>query len=545
MESAGLRSQLTCYLCLNIYTDPVTLMCGHSFCQVCITTTWANQTGKEYSECAECGQQFCRKTVLKRNLRLCNIAKSFQAIHSEHTENVISCTYCDSHVSAAKTCLMCEASLCLSHLSVHTKSTEHILTEPTIALENLKCSDHWGVLSHYCSTDSVYICRYCITSGGHRGHQVETLTVAFNKKKQKLKIIQEKLKSKREEANKRIQGLQEHRRKVRGVAADVRERVSVMIVDIRKKLDVLERRVLGEISRQEEEISLRISELIQQLKIKVEELSTKRLDIEELFLITDPYIALQRSADYCDTAEEGDNEDTETDVNCHDLGDLNLGLISVTLHSGLSDIAAGIKGLHHIQDVSHILTDTKITADILQDINTASNYVTLSSVLKTVSVSLINQNCPETQERFQYPQVLSTNSYSSGQHCWEVEGSKSGIWTVGMTYHSIKGNGCHSRIGDNTKYWGLWKWNNDQYFVRHDSKPIRLPYRYSCHRLGIYLNYETGQLSFYELGDVIKHLYTFTDTFTEPLQAVFGVWDYSFLPVKGKIHENTWIRIRS
>ncbi|OCT73641.1 hypothetical protein XELAEV_18032604mg [Xenopus laevis] len=138
-------------------------------------------------------------------------------------------------------------------------------------------------------------------------------------------------------------------------------------------------------------------------------------------------------------------------------------------------------------------------------------------------------------ERFQVPQTLSSRSFPSGRHYWEVEVSESGEWGVGVTYPSIERGGDQSCIGNNNKSWCLYRWNNNNtYSVGHDNKWTELPHVSSCRRIRISLDYEAGRLSFYELSEPIRHLYTFTATFTEPLHVAFWVWE-----------EGVWVRIIS
>uniref|UniRef100_A0A8C5WH52 Uncharacterized protein n=1 Tax=Leptobrachium leishanense TaxID=445787 RepID=A0A8C5WH52_9ANUR len=553
MASADLRDELTCSICLNIYTDPVTLPCGHSFCRTCIGDVLDTQEGSGAYKCPECRAESQERPALVTNRKLRNIAENIRSTHPKQEEAGIPCTYCiQSPVPAAKTCLHCEASLCENHLRVHSKSAEHVLTEPTTSLENRKCSVHKKVLEYYCCEDAACICVSCSLAGEHRGHQVETLNEASEKKKEKLRNILQKLTSQREEAEKRVQSLEELRRQVQGKAAGVTERVTALIRDIRKQLEALEKRVLSEVSRQEEQVSLRVSDLIRQLEIKKEELSRKMGDIEKLCDMTDPVTVLQGREsdrdDYCDT-----EEDTETrDIKVHDAGDLDVGLIFVTLHSVLAGIVKRVTRRRRVPEASDMLLDVNTASDMLLDVNTASDmlldvntasdmlldvntagrYVSVSEDLKTVSWSGINQRRPETPERFQYYQVLSSRSFSSGRHYWEVEGSESGRWGVGMTYPSIERRGKQSLIGNNNKSWGLGKYYNKMYYMLHDSNEIQLPHSFSGHRLGIFLDYEVGRLSFYELCDPIRHLHTFTAAFTEPLHAGFCVYE-----------DNSWVRI--
>ncbi|XP_063289987.1 E3 ubiquitin/ISG15 ligase TRIM25-like [Pelobates fuscus] len=568
MASADLRDELTCSICLNIYTDPVTLTCGHSFCRICIGNMLDTQEGPGMYTCPECRERFGNCPELKRNLRLCNIAKHFSSNEETMRKAGISCTYC-ADFPAVKTCLHCEASLCESHLKGHSQSAEHVLTEPISSIRNRKCFTHKEILKYYCSEDAVCICASCGLIGEHRGHMVETLTEASDKKRQEMRNILERLTSKREEAGKSIQSLQELRRDLEEKSAVVTKKVSITIRDIKEQLEALNMSILGVISQQKEQVSLRVSDRIRQLEIKKEKLSRKMGQVEELCNMTDPLTVLQGresdSADYCDTVEE---EDKENDI--HSERDMDMDLILETLNTGLADIVAGVKRRYNVLDatdksvdvkvdsdmsldvkpVSHKLLDVNTTSeslpdvstasDIILDINTASNNVDISCDLKTVSWAATRSNRPYLPERFYFPQVLSSQSFSSGQHCWEVEGSESGRWLVGMTYPSIDRNKhLQSAIGDNNKSWGLERVDNHQYSVRHDSKEIHLHFKPSCQKIRIHLNYKSGRLSFYELCEPIRHLHTFTATFTEPLHVAFWVFVHDSLGEQ----RSSWVRI--
>ncbi|KAM5125237.1 LOW QUALITY PROTEIN: uncharacterized protein ACMZJ9_022362 [Mantella aurantiaca] len=514
MASADLRAELECSVCLNIYTDPVMLKCGHNFCRVCIDRVLDTQGGSGGYSCPECREEFQDRPTLHRNITLRNIAGNFQSAEPCQEQSGVFCTYCvDSPVPAVRSCLHCEVSLCDKHLRVHKKSPEHILTDPTSSLESRKCSVHKKILEYYCTEDHTCICVACTLAGEHRGHQVQMLDEASGKKKETLRNVLQKLVTTREKTEERVRSLQEHRRKVEEEAAGDTKRVTALFIDLRRRLEVLEKRVLREISGWAERDSMSIVEMIRDLEIKKDELSRKMRHIEELCNMTDPLTVLQESdtGDLCDT-EDGDDEDRERhDKLLHDGGGLDVAGI---LHTGLSDIITEVNVYFPIQEDTYILLD----------VNTAHNNLHLSEDRKTVSWSQIKQNRPETPERFQnWPQVLSSRSFSSGRHYWVVDVGGSDYWTVGMCYPSIDRRGDQSRIGCNKKSWGLYR-NNNQYKVRHDSKEIPLPANISSNRVRIDLDYEAGRISFYDLCDPIRHLHTFTTTFTEPLHAGICVW---------------------
>ncbi|XP_077330002.1 E3 ubiquitin-protein ligase TRIM39-like [Lithobates pipiens] len=507
MASANLRAELECSVCLNIYTDPVNLRCGHNFCRVCIDRVLDTQEGSGGYSCPECREKFPDRPALQRNITLRNIVGNFLSAQPHQEESGVFCTHCvDSPVPAVRSCLLCEVSLCDKHLRVHKKSPEHVLCDPTLSMESRKCSVHKKILEYYCTEDNTCICVSCSLAGEHRGHQVEMLDEASEKKKEALMNVLQKLLTKREETEERVQSLQEHRRKVEEKAAGDTERVTALFRNLRRRLEDLKKRILREISGRAERISISIRDL----EIKKEELSRKLRHIEELCNVTDPLTVLQESdtGDLCDT-EDGDNEDRERHEELlHDGRGLDVDGISHTLHT-LSDIIRGVNVYFYIQGA----------ADILLDVNTSQNDLHISDDRKTVSLSDRKQNRPETPERFQdYYQVLSSRSFSSGKHYWDVGVGGSDGWRVGMCYPSIERRGRQSAIGYNKKSWSLWR-DGDQYGVIHDRKVILLPTNLSSNRVRIYLDYEVGLISFYDLCDPIRHLHTFTTTFTEPLHA--------------------------
>ncbi|XP_040197926.1 E3 ubiquitin/ISG15 ligase TRIM25-like [Rana temporaria] len=475
--ASELKAELKCSVCLNIFTHPVNLRCGHNFCLGCIDRVLDTQRGSGGYSCPVCRKGFKGRPALQKNITLSNIVENFLSAQPDWEESRVFCTHCvDSPVPAIRSCLHCEVSMCDKHLRDHEKSPEHIFT---LSMERKKCSIHKWILEYYCTEDDTCVCVYCCEIGGHKGHQVKTLDEASEKKKETLRNFLQELLTKREETEKRVQSLQEHMRNIEKEAAGDTERVTVLFRDLRRRLEDLEKRVLREISGRAERISI----FIRDLEIKEEELT-----------------------------EDGDDEDRERHEKLlYDGGGLD---VAGVLHPGLSDIITEINAYIYIQEA----------ADILLDVDTADNTLHISDDRKTLSWSGIGQNPPETPERFQFcPKVLSSQSFSSGQHYWELDVGGSQFWIVGLCYPSIARKGRRSEIGRNKKSWGVERYGA-QYGVIHNSKWSHLPTNISrVHRVRIDLDYEAGRISFYDLCDPIRLLHTFTTTFTEPLHAGFGV----------------------
>ncbi|CAH2293549.1 tripartite motif-containing 14 [Pelobates cultripes] len=124
-------------------------------------------------------------------------------------------------------------------------------------------------------------------------------------------------------------------------------------------------------------------------------------------------------------------------------------------------------------------------------------------------------------------QVISRDSYASGSHYWEVSLLHAGQgWWIGITYGSIqrKGDSEFSRLGWNSGSWCIKRYDHE-YWAFH--KGERTPLRMNNHpeRIGIFLNYEAGILSFFDVRSGMKHIHTFRCRFIEPVYQALRLWD--------------------
>ncbi|XP_067864993.1 E3 ubiquitin-protein ligase TRIM69-like [Heterodontus francisci] len=152
--------------------------------------------------------------------------------------------------------------------------------------------------------------------------------------------------------------------------------------------------------------------------------------------------------------------------------------------------------------------------------NTAHPRLLLSDDLTIVTYGDVKQDVPDNSERFDTCVcVLGSEAFASGKHYWEVQVGTKTEWDVGVVKESISRKG-HTTATPDSGYWIVWLRNGNEYKATTVPR-TRLNVPVKPRAIGVYLDYEAGQVSFYNV-DNMSHLYTFIDTFTERLFPYFS-----------------------
>uniref|UniRef100_A0A8C4SU68 B30.2/SPRY domain-containing protein n=1 Tax=Erpetoichthys calabaricus TaxID=27687 RepID=A0A8C4SU68_ERPCA len=159
-------------------------------------------------------------------------------------------------------------------------------------------------------------------------------------------------------------------------------------------------------------------------------------------------------------------------------------------------------------------------ADVTFDPETANQWLIVSEDGKEVRDTDTRQRVTDNPMRFDcYTIVLAREGFTSGRHYWEVEVRGKTKWDLGVARESVNRKG-EITVSPCNGYWTVWLRNENEYEALNDSS-VPLPLRVKPQTVGVFLDYDEGQVSFYN-AQSRSHLYTFTDSFTEPLYPYFS-----------------------
>ncbi|XP_047423244.1 erythroid membrane-associated protein isoform X2 [Sciurus carolinensis] len=153
------------------------------------------------------------------------------------------------------------------------------------------------------------------------------------------------------------------------------------------------------------------------------------------------------------------------------------------------------------------------------DADTAHPKLILSEDLRCVKLGDRKQPVPDNPQRFDFVvSVLGSEYFTAGSHYWEVYVGDKTKWILGVCSESVSRKGKVTASPANG-HWLLRQSRGNEYqALTSPQTSFRLKEPPRC--VGIFLDYEAGIISFYNVTDK-SHIFTFTDSFSGPLRPFF------------------------
>ncbi|XP_072542488.1 E3 ubiquitin-protein ligase TRIM39-like [Salminus brasiliensis] len=169
---------------------------------------------------------------------------------------------------------------------------------------------------------------------------------------------------------------------------------------------------------------------------------------------------------------------------------------------------------------------TRLQANVTLDPETANSNLLLSEDGKTVRTLTHEESKSSTfKERHRscskfdcWTFVQAVDGYTTGRHYWEVDVQRKCDWRIGVVKDSAPRRGF---VNMNTTA-GYWTLRLQLGSLMAMTDPVTRLNQPTPSRIGVYLDIEEGQISFYD-SENRRHIYTFkTDFRSERIYPVFG-----------------------
>ncbi|XP_061073539.1 tripartite motif-containing protein 16-like [Conger conger] len=527
------QDQFSCAICLDLLKDPVTIPCGHSYCWGCIKGCWNQDDHTGVYSCPQCRTTFTPRPVLGRNTMLADVVEKLKKTGLQAAPSAlcyagpgdVACDVCTGRKrKAVKSCLVCLASYCETHLKLHNElnpGNTHNIVNATGHLQDNICPQHKKLLEIYCHSDQQCICLLCVIDE-HRGHDIVSAAVARTEKQKQLGAskFQQRLQEREKELQDLRQAVQSLKRSAQRAVEDSERIFTEMIRSIERRCSEVK-----ELIRDQEKAEVSRAEgLLERLEQEIAELRRRDAELEQLSHTEDHIHFLQSCQSLCVPPELGD-----------------LPSITVSPHVSFEAVRKSVSGLKdRLKDVCKVelakiseseahTVEPRTREDFLQyscqltlDPNTVNKCLHLSERKREVTRVKEIQSYPVHPQRFEGRAQVLCREGVSGCCYWEAEWSGIDTVSIAVSYKQIsrKGNDKDCILGGNDKSWRL-TCSPSRYTFGHNDKGTEIPVPPSS-RIGVYLDHRAGTLSFYSVSDTMTLLHRVQTTFTQPLYPGFG-----------------------
>ncbi|XP_035257772.1 nuclear factor 7, brain-like [Anguilla anguilla] len=481
--------QLHCTVCQEVFTDPVCTPCGHTFCKACLRGFWE---GSSACHCPLCKKSFEGPLDLSVNAVLAQITQDFKRRAPEAPRG-------GAKRRAEEPLLPpCEG-------DAQSRPADDLPGDPPLHLRDGTCAKHQQPLELFCSSDRACVCALC-AEDDHGGHATAPLKRAWLRTRDELRA---QVLRARQDVLDRQKKMEELKRRTRLSQEDSEKELKEgqqVLRALLRSVQECQAELPEVIEGKQRAVESRAQSLLEELEQEVRELKPRKAQLMQLLRCQDHMHVLQSFPSQPATPcyKDWDKVMVYTD------------LCVGTVRSVLSPLQETLGGkLRELMDAE--FKKVRCYADdVTLDPLTAQQNLSVSENGKEVHYHCWTQAVADSPERFDVVcNVLGKERFTSGRHYWEVQVERKTSWYLGVVTASIGRKGKMFLQPKN----GLWLLHlkEGKILKALDSPPVELSQSSGLKRVGVYVDYEEGQISFYN-AEAGSHMYSFTgNTFTEEL----------------------------
>ncbi|XP_035525465.1 zinc finger protein RFP-like [Morone saxatilis] len=508
-----------CSICLDVFAKPVSIPCGHNFCFDCITHYW--DTNKTVALCPLCKEEFYQRPTLRVNIFIAEMAakfkKSIQKPFCPNPEQAgngnVLCGICTGlKVTAVKSCLVCFMSYCETHLEPHQRISalkKHKLINPVENLESRICNKHDEPLELFCRMDQMFVCESCKDSD-HKTHKIVSLEEEAQMRKAQLgkeRQDMDQMVEVRQRKIHEIQGSVEASRNNAAEALSYSMHVMTAVVDYIKRSQAELTKV---IQMQQEKTDTETESFIKELEGEIMQIKQNNLKLNQVLLNNDAFVFLENFLSL-----------TITPPKVKDWSNVTLNSDQFAVQEALTKLETTVTREIKMLCDPDLKEMQRHAVDLTLDPDTANPCLNVSEDGKQVTHADRKRNLPNKPQRFDHVlNVLAKEVFSSGKSYYEVQVKDKTQWDLGVANRSINRKG-DIRLSPKNGYWTIWLRKGNE-FTANAGPAINLHVRETPQKVGVFVDYEAGQVSFYDV-DARACIFSFTGcNFTEELFPFFS-----------------------
>ncbi|XP_066106871.1 tripartite motif-containing protein 5-like isoform X3 [Saccopteryx bilineata] len=461
-----IKEEVTCPICLELMTEPLSLDCGHSFCQTCITANNKDSVNgqEEGDSCPVCRIRY-HPGSLRPNRNMANIVEMLREVKVSPEEEQ-------------------KRDLCVRH-------GEKLLL--------------------FCKEDGKFICWLCERSQEHRDHHTFLMEEVAQEYKEKLRAALDKLRTEQQNAEKLGADIREEKTSWKHHIQSESQCVQKCFQKLRGILDNEEQIELQKLKKEEEEILCDLeeeeSELAQQSQLVRDLISDleHRLQGSTVELLQDVNGIMERSNTFTLKKPKPFKKKEKIVFHVPDLG------VVLEEFNGLTD-------MHHYW----------VHVTLCHPINPQT--VTISEDQREARrVSTLNTNYNNQTNDYHNYAVLGSPIIPSGKHYWEVDVSQKSTWVLGVYCGQIPKLYprasvflpivfpplMYSRYQPKYGVWVIGLENRCQYKA-FENKSSNCPWKRTLSlpvcpcRVGVFVDCEAGTVSFLNITNQGSLIYKFS-----------------------------------